>query len=68
MCGVNVPKPKDELIVGTLTYCTATCRNLHLPSEHRRVRSLILKALGLRRLPESVRVLLVDAMRSQEAR
>ena len=62
MCRVMVAKPADDLTVGTLTYCTARCRNLHVPGELRRVRSKILEALGVRRVPDAVRKLLADAM------
>lgn len=63
-CGAPIAKlPIDELVVGMLVYCTRNCRNLHLPSEHRRIQSLLLRALGTRRLPDAVRVLLVSALK-----
>lgn len=62
MCGVQVTKPKDELVVGMLTYCTATCLKLHLPSEYRRVRSLLLRMCGTKRMPDTARALLSEAL------
>lgn len=69
MCGAPIAKlPKDELVVGMLMYCTATCRNLHLPSEYRRVKSLLLRALVTKRCPDAVRELLVAALNVEAAR
>lgn len=68
MCNGPIKKqPSDELVVGMLTYCTATCRNLHLPSEYRRVKSLLLRALAAPRCPDAVRRLLVAALSTEGA-
>lgn len=60
--------PKDELVVGMLVYCSANCRNVHLPSAYRRIRSLVLQAMTVRRVPEVVRVLLRKVLETEVQR